>query len=235
MTAGEYNETVNPGRITAFALLLNYLPFGQLLLGAILISSLAPSAGSALLWAAAWLFLLPPAVCRLTFAAFGTPSGRSLTQDTRAFKVWWFVHQWQILFNRLPWLEEILRLVPGLYALWIWMWGGRVSPLVYWAAGSLVTDRPLVIVEAGAVIGMGAGLAGHAGVLGADGIYRVDIASPHVGRGAVMGARSGLGPGAGLAPYRMLSAGRMIPPFVYWDGAGKRGLAGIPVELPDGQ
>ena len=65
-----------------------------------------------------------------------------------------------MVFNRLPWLEEILRLMPGLYALWLFLWGGRVSPLVYWAPGSLVIDRPLVIVERGAVIGAGAGLVG---------------------------------------------------------------------------
>lgn len=224
MTAGELEHGTKPARITTLALALNYLPVGQLLLGAIVIVSLASSAASALFLAVAWLYLLPPAVCRLTLAVFGTPCGRGLTQDAPAFKVWWFVHQWQIVFNRLPWLEELLRLVPGLYALWIWMWGGRVSPLVYWGAGSLVVDRPLVIVDAGAIIGMGAGLAGHAGVLGADGIYRIDIGAPHVGSGAIMGARSGLGPGAELAPNRMLPAGRMMPPFTRWDGAGKRGL-----------
>jgi hypothetical protein len=235
MTAGEVEQAVDAGRITTFALALNYLPVAQLLLGAIAIFSLASSTASALLLAAAWLYLLPPAVCRLTLAAFGTPCGRGLTQDARAFKVWWFLHQWQIVFDRLPWLEELLRLAPGLYALWLRMWGGRVSPLVYWGAGSLVVDRPLVVVEAGAIIGMGAALTGHLGVRGEDGIYRVDIAAPHVGSGAIMGARSGLGPGAELAADRMLPAGRLIPAFTRWDGSGKRGLPATPEESPDEQ
>jgi hypothetical protein len=228
MTAGEVGQAVDAGRITTFALVLNYLPVAQLLLGAVAIFSLASSTASALLLAAAWLYLLPPAVCRLTLAAFGTPYGRGLTQDARAFKVWWFLHQWQIVFDRLPWLEELLRLAPGLYALWLRMWGGRVSPLVYWGAGSLVVDRPLVVVEAGAIIGMGAALTGHLGVRGADGIYRVDIAAPYVGTGAIMGARSGLGPGSALAADRMLPAGRLIPAFTCWDGSGKRGVPATP-------
>jgi hypothetical protein len=46
--------------------------------------------------------------------SFGRPEGQ-LTQDMSAYRVWWVLTQWQILFNRLPWLEELLRLVPGLY------------------------------------------------------------------------------------------------------------------------
>ena len=139
--------------------------------------------------------------------------------------MWWFTFQWQILFNRLPWLEEILRLVPGLYALWLFLWGGRVSPLSFWAPGSIIIDRPLVIVEAGAVIGAGAGLVGHVGRIAPNGSYCVDIGRPHVGRSAMMGARSGLSAGAELASHQMLPAGRMIKPFTRWDGTAKHHLA----------
>src|SRR5262245_1928087 len=195
-------------RVTGYTLALNYLPLAQLLLGAAVVGGRARSLPFVLLWSAAWLYVVPPVVCRLTLLLFGRPDGRGLTQDTRAYKVWWFTHQWQVVFNRLPWLEELLRLVPGLYALWIRSWGGRVSPWAYWGPGSLVVDRFLVVVEAGAVIGMGAGLTGHIGYLSADGTFLVDVAAPLVGRGAIMGTRSGLGPGAELAPHQVLPAGR---------------------------
>ena len=226
MTAVERTPAAAGASITGYTLALNYLPVTQLLVGATVVASQASSLRSALLWSAGWFFLLPPLVCRLALLLFGRPRGRALTQAAPAYKVWWFIHQWQLVFNRLPWIEEILRLVPGLYALWIFLWGGRVSPLVYWAPGSLVIDRPLVIVETGAVIGMGAGLAGHAGTVAADGSYRVDITAPRVGRGAMMGARSGLGPGAELAAGALLPAGRMIKPFMLWDGTTKRRIAG---------
>ena len=223
MTAAEL--TSERPRITGYTLALNYLPLMQLLLGAAFSASQAASAGAAVLWSLAWLYLLPPLVCRLTLLVFGAPEGRGLTQDTRAYKVWWFTYQWQVVFNRLPWLEEILRLVPGLYSLWIFLWGGRVSPLVFWAPGSFVVDRPLVIVEAGATIGTDAGLAGHAGMIASDGTYRIDIAASRVGGGAMMGTRSGLSAGAELAPNQMLPAGRMIKPFMRWDGSVKRSIA----------
>ena len=41
----------------------------------------------------------------------------------------------------------------------------------------------------------------------------------------MMGARSGLGPGAELAPGALLPAGRMIKPFALWDGSVRRGGA----------
>jgi len=211
-------------RVTGYTLALNYIPLTQLLLGAAFVAWRAQSLRSVLLWSAAWLYLVPPVVTRVTLLLLGRPEGRGLTQDARAYKVWWFTHQWQVVFNRLPWLEELLRLVPGLYALWIRAWGGRVSPWAYWGPGSLVVDRYLVVVEAGAVIGMGAGLTGHIGHLSADGTFLVDVAAPRVGRGAMMGARSGLGPGAELAPQQVLPAGRMMPPFVRWDGTAMRAI-----------
>ena len=222
MTAAEH-LTARP-QITGYTLALNFLPLAQLAVGAAFVVSRATSPTTAILWSLAWLYLLPPLVCRLTLLVFGMPHGRALTQDTRAYKVWWFTYQWQVVFNRLPWLDEILRLAPGLYALWLFLWGGRVSPLTFWAPGSLAFDRPLVIVEAGAVIGVGAGLVGHAGTIAPDGSYRVDIAAPRVGRGAMMGARSGLAAGAELAAGQMLPAGRMIRPFTRWDGT-KRDIA----------
>jgi hypothetical protein len=215
--------------VSAYTLALNYLPLAQLCVGAALVAN-APSIGAAVVWSLLWLCLLPPLVCRLTLLLFGTPAGRGLSQSDRAYKVWWFTCQWQAVFNRLPWLEELLRLIPGAYAFWIFLWGGRVSPLAYWAPGSTVVDRPLVVVEAGAVIGMGAGLTGHLGVLAPDGTYRIDIGAPRVGPGAMMGARSGLSAGAELAAGQTLPAGRLMKPFMRWDGSARREI----VETSDG-
>ena len=209
--------------LTFYTLALNYLPLVQLVTGAVLVTTSTASPGAFIAGALAWIYLVPPLACRLALLLFGKPHGRALTQHDRAYKVWWFTYQWQVLFNRLPWLDEILRLVPGLYALWIFLWGGRASPLVYWAPGALVVDRPLLVVQRGAVIGAGAGLSGHSGTLAPDGSFRIDIGTAHIGRGAIMGVRSGLSAGE-LASGQMLPAGRMIKPFTRWDGKAKHAL-----------
>jgi hypothetical protein len=210
-------KTVGNSGLTPFTLALNYLPFAQLLLGGVLVWTIAGSPATAALLSFAWLFLVPPAMCRLAFALYGKPSGESLRQDSRAYKVWWFTHQWQALFNRLSWIEEVLRLVPGVYSLWLNLWGGNVSTMVYWSPGCIVIDRPLVIVEPFAVIGGHSGIAGHLGRIADDGLYVVDIAAPRVGCGAIMGAGSALGPGSVLEAGRMLPAGRILAPFARWD------------------
>jgi hypothetical protein len=212
-------------RITGYTLALNYLPVAQLLAGAALVASQAASPTAVILFSLAWLYLLPPLACQVALLIFGRPHGRRLTQESRAYKVWWFTYQWQVVFNRLPWLEEILRLVPGLYALWLRLWGGRASPLAYWSPGSIAFDRPLVIVERGAVIGAAAGLVGHMAWIDQEGTYRVDIGTSRVGEGAMLAVRSGLSAGAEIAPHQMLPAARMLKPVTRWDGGKPQRIA----------
>src|SRR5262245_49267518 len=110
MTATDSQAAGKRIPITAFTLALNYLPLVQLLTGAAVVAAVGHSNRSRFFIAVAWLYLVPPLVCRMTILVFGRPQGRGLTQNTRAYKVWWFTHQWQVVFNRLPWLEELLRL-----------------------------------------------------------------------------------------------------------------------------
>lgn len=202
-------------RPDGFSLALNYVPLLHVATGIALavLAFSAPAARAACL--AAWIYLLPPLVSRLTLAAFGRPAGRA-TLDTRNYRVWWFLTQWQMVFNRLPWLEEVLRLVPGLYPLWIALWGGRLSQFAYVSPGVLITDRYLVDVGRGAVLGMKSTLAGHLAVRDDDGRFVVLIGTPVVEAEAIVGGESGLGPGATLRAGQMLPAGRRIAPFGQW-------------------
>ncbi len=204
--------------LTAYTKAMNLFPVCFVAAGAGLVLSIAPFGGK-IGCAVIWIYLVPPLTCRCVLAVWGEPYGRNLTQDTNAYKIWWFLVQVQVLHNRFPALEELLRLAPGLYAAWIWLWGGNVSPMAYWGPGSRVSDRYLVKVDRHAVIGTQAGLAGHMGTVDAQGCFRVDIAAPHVGAGAIVGARGGLGPGATLAAGTMLPPARLLPSFSHWPRA----------------
>ena len=57
-----------------------------------------------------------------------------------------------------------------------------------------------------------------------DGSYRVDIGTSRVGRGAMLAVRSGLSAGSELAPNQLLPAGRMIKPFMRWDGGARHSI-----------
>ena len=179
-----------------------------------LLAALLPSAlvvtgriGHAAGWLTpAILFLLPPLVVRTSAWWSPLTSGR-LEPDSRGFLQWWFAAQWQVIFTRLPMLEEMIRMIPGLYSLWLRLWGARVGSLVYWSPGIVILDRPLVRVGSRVIFGVGARLIPH--VLAPNGARRMALyLSPiTIGEGALIGGYSVLLPGCEVAE------GEVTPPF----------------------
>ena len=205
---------------SGFSLALNFLPLLHLLAGAA-VCGFADGALARVGAALAWIYVLPPLAGRVAMALFGAAQGEGLGQDARAFKVWWFLTQLQVLFNRFGFLEELLRMVPGLYALWLNAWGARVSPLVYWGPGAVVVDRQAVRIGPGAVIGLRAVLAGHLAVKDESGAFRVTLAPVQIEARALIGAYAGIGPGCTVAADEEVPAAAFLRPFTQWTG-GKR-------------
>lgn len=202
-------------QLAFFSLAMNYVPLFYLVSGAVFVwqvETIAARSGVALFW----IYLVPPLVGRLTLMIFGYPQGRGVRQNQRAFKVWWFLTQLQAVYNRMPFLEELLRFVPGLYGSWLTLWGSQVSLFAYWSPGSQIVDRYLARVERGAVIGGGASLSSHLSTVAGDGAFVVDIAPITIEEGAVLGARCGIGPGCHIGSQELVTAGRLLPPFTTW-------------------
>ncbi len=199
----------------ALSLALNFVPVLHLGGGLALMLSAFDGAPARFAFALAWIYLVPPVLARLTLALAGRPGGQ-LTTDAPGYAVWWFLTQLQLLFNRLPWLEEVLRLVPGLYAAWIWLWGGRLSPFAFVGPGVLITDRYLVDVRKGAVLGMKSKLAGHLVKRNERGRYVIIVGAPRVEGEAIVGGEAALGPGASLRAGQVLPVGRHVAPFGEW-------------------
>lgn len=200
-----------------YALLLNFLPLLHVAAGAVVICSVdgvLQIVGVTL----TWVYVLPPLMCRLAMAIFGRPEGENLGQDTRAFRVWWFLTQWQLLFNRFSVFEEVLRLVPGLYALWLNAWGSSVSPVVYWGPGAMVVDRHAVRVGPGTVIGTRAVLSGHLAVKDPLGTFNVTLAPIEIGAAVLVGAYAGIAPGCTVAANEEVPAAAFLRPFTRWAG-----------------
>lgn len=204
-----------------FQIALLYFPLLYLLAGGYLLMQLS-GVMPRLLAGLGWIYLLPPLTCRLTLALFGPPVTRDALPGSRAFRLWWFLTQLQMIFNRIGLLEELLRLVPGLYGAWLSLWGSKVSPFSFWARDILVSERYLLTVERGAVIASQCGLAGHVVTLDDQGRHHLLVAPITVEQGAMLGIRSGLGPGCRVAAGEMLPAGRMLPPYCSWKNGRKQ-------------
>jgi hypothetical protein len=153
--------SANAVSISRFSLLGNFLPLALIAELVALSLTLADAPGARMALFIGLLYLAPPLCGRLLTWVFRKPTGRDLPQSSSDFKVWWVLLRLQMPFNRLPWLEELLRMVPGLYPLWLNLWGARVHPATFWAPGARIIDRPYVSIGYGSVIGTGALLSGH--------------------------------------------------------------------------
>ena len=87
---------------------LNYFPVAYLGALVALLGCLTISIGQATVLLIFWIYLLPPMVCRLVLGICGEPANHA-TIHSAAFRNWWLLTQLQMLFNRFPALEELLR------------------------------------------------------------------------------------------------------------------------------
>ena len=198
--------------ISRFSLLANFLPLVCIAALVVLSIVLADTPSVRLVLFIGLLYLVPPLCGRVLMWVFDKPTGRDLQQSSRAFKVWWVLLQLQMPFNRLPWLEELLRLVPGLYPLWLNLWGARVHPATFWAPGARIIDRPYVNTGYGSVIGTEALLSGHLARREGN-RFIVDVAAIVIGAQAVIGARCSVGPGCIIGSGETLAATTRLAPF----------------------
>lgn len=194
--------------------LMGYIPL--LHAGGVVALLVGPALGLWASWPAALapvvLYLLPPLVVRLVLLLRPLEFGET-GLDSPTFLTWWLTAQWQVLFNRLPLLEELLRLVPGLYSLWLRSWGARVGALVYWSPGCRVLDRPFIDIGHGVVFGAAARLHPHVIAREAHKPTRLILAPIRIGRDAMIGGLSLLTGGARVHDGEQTPAARALPPF----------------------
>lgn len=184
------------------------------------------------LWALGALYVLPPLVVRLlTVVTGGLPHGR-FDVNSAAFLKWWFSAQWQIIFNRLPFLEELIRMVPGLYSLWMRCWGASVGPFVYWSPGVRILDRPLLHVGGRVVFGAGVRVNGHVLLPRGDGAMQLAVGTITIGSDTLVGGYSLLLAGVRVADGEATPPLRTLQPFTAWED-GRRVAKDVPDPVPE--
>jgi hypothetical protein len=167
------------------------------------------------------LYLVPPLVTRAVLRMWGRGGPRA-TFGSGAFLRWWALSQLQLVFNRLPFLDELLRLVPGLYSTWLRLWGARIGRLVFWAPGVVITDRYLLDVGDGVLVGIGTRIVGHVFVGRPGTSPELLLAPVAIGARAMVGGFSMLGPGTRIAEGEAPPAMTVLTPFWTWTEGRRR-------------
>jgi hypothetical protein len=214
MTDVNSDKILGPERPDALTVALNLLPLTLIGLGAALAVRFASGGGAFALFII-WLYVAPALAGGAVSRLWRTPTGTFRITDA-GYRHWWLMLQLQMPFNRLPILEDALRLVPGLYPAWIALWGGKLSALALVGPGVLIVDRHLISVGRGAVLGVRAGFSGHLATRDESGRWEIIVAPCEVGADAIVGAEAGMGPGASLGPGAVLPAGRRLGPYRRW-------------------
>ena len=204
-----------------------YVPFLNLLviLGLLVFAARTGSSPWNWLLAPAWVLLVPPIVVRLILAIRPLPA-TDIEVGSTPFLIWWFTSQWQVVFNRLPWIEEMIRLVPGLYATWMRLWGAKVGKLVYWTPGLHILDRPLVNVGDRVVFGAGVKIAPHIIMRNREGRQVLIAATVRIGDDVLVGAYSILLAGSWIASGEASPGRRELAPFTGWVNGRRVDLKG---------
>ena len=161
------------------------------------------------------LYLVPPLVARIIRCFAPIREGR-IPIGRRDFFIWWALFNLQVIFCRFPALEEMLRLVPGLYGPWLRLWGARVGRLIYWGAGLRILDRSFVQIGNGVMFGATVRLNPHVLARNKAGELELILATVAIGNEALIGGYSLLTAGTEIAPGECTKAFLISPPFSKW-------------------
>ena len=213
-----------PGRVRAAMMLIGFIPLVHTALTlspVVLVIMGRPRMLLALTPVA--LYLLPPVIVRLVTWRRPLQTGL-IDLASPEFLRWWFTAQCQIVFARLPWLDELLRLVPTLYSAWLRLWGSRVGAFVYWSPGLVILDRSLVNIGSRVVFGAGVRLNPHA-IAPIGGRRSLILGPVTIGDDALIGGSSTLLPGCVVAPREVTAPFRTVHPFMHIEGGRRSRLS----------
>lgn len=170
-------------------------------------------------WLAPVMLYLVPLVPGRMLRASLRSAPPVISTNSGEFLRWWASFQCQVLFLRFPVLEETLRLIPGLYSLWLRGWGSRIGKLTYWAPQTIILDRGFIDIGNHVIFGAGVRLNPH--VIERDPEPTLRLAPIKIGDGAMVGGYSLLTAGTEIAASEATRAFLISPPFSRWKN-GKR-------------
>jgi drug/metabolite transporter superfamily protein YnfA len=211
-------------RAQAAILLLNALPLLHVT-AVIIAATLTPGTVAKITIAIGGIYLVPPLAVRFLTTIHPLRPG-SFPLNGADFLRWWATAQAQIIFCRFPFLEEALRILPGIYSAWLRLWGAKIGRLTYWAPGLQILDRSLLDIGDDVIFGAGVRLNPHV-ISDESGEPLLHLAPVRIGSGCQIGGYSLLTAGTIVEPRESLKAFSLSPPFTTWHN-GRRAKIAIP-------
>jgi hypothetical protein len=142
------------------------------------------------------LYGLPVFVHRLHNYFYPIPAGISYLRGNQ-YSPWWGSHQIQCIYIAFPALETLLRLIPGVFSMWLRLWGAQIGQGVYWTPHLELADRSLLEVGDRVVFGHRLTLFAHV-IKPKKNDLMLYVKKIRIGHDVFLGAGSCLGPGVNI-------------------------------------
>jgi hypothetical protein len=141
-----------------------------------------------------WPYLVPLVLYRLVHALAPIREGRSVLKKG-AWSSWFVSYRLQLIYGYVPFLENALLAIPGLFNWWLRAWGSRVGRGVFWASTVQITDRGLLDIGNDVFFGTAIFMASHV-VRRRNGKGVLYVKRVTIEPGCFIGAGCRLGPGS---------------------------------------
>lgn len=184
--------------MTLLSTILAFFPALVILLASVsfLGICIAPSVVTVILFLFS-LYGFPLCIYRIHHYFYPVVEGISYLKG-KNYSPWWGSHQIQAIYITFPALEALLRLIPGLFSLWLRLWGSQIGRSVYWTPQIQIADRGLLEIGDRVIFGYGVGLYSHV-IKPRKGDLMLYVKKIKIGDDVFVGAGSNLGPGVTIA------------------------------------
>lgn len=162
------------------------------------------------------IYIVPPLITRI--ALLICPLKKTEYElFTKEYYVWWLTFCTQIIYLRFPFLEEIIRVIPGLYSMWLRIfWGAKIGRFTYWAPGTKILDRPFINIGNNVIFAADVKLNPHAQLNG-----KLILASVTIEDNVIIGAYSLLVSGTTIKANQETKPFLKSAPFTIWENGAK--------------
>ena len=140
------------------------------------------------------IYGIPLVAARLAMTFWPLEEGGSVFGGGTGFSPWLVVHRIQLVYLFVPQFERFLLAVPGLFSLWLRLWGSKIGKKVLWPPSVEVVDRTHMKVGNGVLIGNKVHFSPHVVKPKEERLF-LYLKSIEIGDRAFIGAGSRLGPG----------------------------------------
>lgn len=156
------------------------------------------------------LYVVPPLLFRVHQLVFPLKQGGSRLVG-KGYSPWYGGHQIQLVYLAFPFLETVLRMIPGAFSLWLRLWGSKVGRSVYWTPMVEISDRSLLEIGDRVVFGHRAGAYGHV-IKPRRKNLLLYVKRIQIGSDSFVGAGSVLAPGVTIHEGAFVAAGAHVHP-----------------------